>query len=64
MNLPINYVRPLVYIAVDQRKKLCQKNHFFMYVFLKVNCPAIKLLIYLNNLINIYIYIYLCVCVH
>ena len=31
-----------------------------MYVFLKVNCPAIKLLIYLDNLINIYV----CVCVY
>jgi len=61
MNLPVYYVRPLVYIAVDQRKKLCQKSHFFMYVFLKVNFPAIKLLIYLDNL-NIYLYVRVCVC--
>lgn len=62
MNLPVYYVRPLVYIAVDQRKKLCQKSHFFMYVFLKVNFPAIKLLIYLDKL-NIYLYVHVCVCV-
>jgi hypothetical protein len=57
--LPIYYARPLVYIPVDQRKKTLSKEPFFIYVFLKVNCPAIKLLIYLNNLLNIYIYIYI-----
>jgi hypothetical protein len=48
-SMPLYYGRSLVYIPVDARKKHCQKNHLFMYVFLKVNYPAIKLHIYLDN---------------